>query len=102
MEVLTDHLAKTVYFLLLPALNIVACVFWARTRSPGSLLMFLGVTVAVVGWLMPFFVSPNFEALPASRKFMAVEYLSSNLFSLGLIVALIGFGRLAIGSPKAR
>jgi hypothetical protein len=49
---------------------------------------------------MPLFVPPNFEALPEDRKFMAVEYLSSNLFSLGLIVALIGFGRLAIRSSK--
>jgi hypothetical protein len=101
METVTDHLAKTVYFLLLPAVSIVACVFWARTRSPGSLLIFVGLTAAVIGWAMPLFVPPNFEALPEDRKFMAVEYLSSNLFSLGSIVALIGFGRLAIKSPKA-
>lgn len=102
MEVLTDYLAKTVYFLLLPVLSVVACTFWARTRLPGSLLMFVGVTAAVAGWLMPFFVPGNFEALPDGRKFLAVEYLSSNLFSLGLIVAVIGFGRLALGGPKAR
>ena len=105
MTTVAHYLTILVSFVLMPLAAVLGFLYWRRVRSRPSLVICLGLVFSLAGWALPL-VAPNpsereLEMAAASGGFTAIDSLSSIVFCLGALLAVVGFAWL-VRSTGAR